>query len=416
MKPRLSGVLLTSRTGTDGPEDGMLKRILRALSRVTSGGQVIPVIDGLRFLAISSVVMVHLLSYVIDKSPVTFTLQRMQSLLGAALDRGWVGVQLFFLISGFVICLPFAMHHLEGAKPVSLKSYYLRRLTRLEPPYFVCITLLFLLLILVKGESFAAVLPHYLSTVTYSHNIVYGYRSTIAAVTWSLEIEIQFYLMAPLVAHLFVISNKAIRRGLLIALIVGACALQPLLQPTPDTVLKFIQFFLTGFLLADIYIADWRRAPSLTMAMDGVALAAIAALYWISGNSDRVNNSPFWGPLACLSLLLLAYTGFRGHLFSRFLSMPWIAAIGGMCYTIYLYHEQILSLIGHATIRVHATRELWVNYWLQWCLMIPAMLVIASLLFVYLEKPFMRREWPQRLKARLLGASGDAALVRTETD
>src|SRR5579864_3453549 len=121
-------------------------RIINALSRVTSSGAFIPVIDGLRFVAISSVFLYHLVGYVIAKSPVACAEARMDTWLGVALDKGWFGVNLFFLISGFIISLPFAAHHLEQRRPVSLRSYYLRRVTRLEPPFIICITICFVLL------------------------------------------------------------------------------------------------------------------------------------------------------------------------------------------------------------------------------------------------------------------------------
>lgn len=386
--------------------ESLSQRILRALSRVTSSGQLIPVIDGLRFLAIASVVMVHLLEYVIVRSPVGFdqTLQE-TSILGGVLTRGRFGVQLFFVISGFVIFLPFAQYHLAAGRSVSLRNYFLRRLTRIEPPYILCATICFVLTILTRRESFAALLPHYLSTVTYSHNIVHAGRNPITAVAWSLEIEIQFYVLAPLIAYVFAISSKVARRGLLAAMIVGACALQPVLRDGVLTVAGFIQFFLTGFLLTDIYVSDWHGAPKRTAAMDWVAIFAIAALYVLSGDYDRYRYDPVWCALSCAGLLLLCYTAFRGKVFSRFLSFPWIVVIGGMCYTIYLYHELIFSLVGHLMIRAHFTHELWVNYGIAWILMIPTMLVVASLLFVLFEKPFMQLDWLQRLRTAILGAA-----------
>src|SRR5262245_10743057 len=59
--------------------------------------------------------------------------------------QGRYGVQLFFIISGFILALPFAAERLAGARPVRLKAFYLRRLTRLEPPYFLVLTIFFLL-------------------------------------------------------------------------------------------------------------------------------------------------------------------------------------------------------------------------------------------------------------------------------
>src|SRR5580704_8113851 len=88
------------------PRSSVIDRIHDALTRVTSGQQLIPVIDGLRFVAIAAVVMYHLLAYVINKSPMHSVSTRPNSWLEATLSRGWFGVDLFFVISGFVISLP----------------------------------------------------------------------------------------------------------------------------------------------------------------------------------------------------------------------------------------------------------------------------------------------------------------------
>lgn len=379
-----------------------MDRLFRALSRVTSGGRFIPVIDGLRFIAISSVVLYHLLNYVIVKSPVGFSQNlRMQTVLAGALDRGWFGVDLFFAISGFVICLPFAMHHLKGAQPVRLSKYYLRRVTRLEPPYILCITLCFILLVTVKGESFSALLPHYFSTVTYSHNILYGGRSTITAVAWSLEIEIQFYIMAPLLARVFALP-KFTRRGILIAGICVACACQPLLRGGLLNIGQFVQFFLVGFLLADVYVSEWDSKPQAALSMDALWIGSAAVLYVLTGEHDRVWFDPPWCALTCVTLFIGCYAAFRGRYVSRLLSLPAITVIGGMCYTIYLYHEHIFSLIGHLAIRAHATHLLWVNYVIAFVLMVPVTLILTSLLFVAFEKPFMQRRRNKLIRETLI--------------
>ena len=111
--------------------------------RITSTGQFIPEIDGLRFLAIFSVYIYHLTGDVMRHS-VSGYHQSVQSnglfLVTQILN---VGVPLFFVISGFILGLPFAESHRNLRKPVSLKKYFWRRVTRLEPPYFLCLLLFF---------------------------------------------------------------------------------------------------------------------------------------------------------------------------------------------------------------------------------------------------------------------------------
>ena len=388
------------------------RRIHDALARVTSGQQLIPVVDGLRFVAISSVFLLHLLQYFVAKSPAPFVDTWTGGWLAATLNRGWFRVDLFFVISGFVISLPFASHQLESAPPVRLRNYYLRRLTRLEPPFIICVTICFALFVAAKGLSFRELLPHYLATATYSHNIVYRSFSPINPVTWSLEVEIQFYLIAPLIARIFSVNRRA-RRALLITLIAGASLLQPALRAI-DTinVLQFMQFFLTGFLLADIYVSDWKRAPTTGYLMDAAGLAALAAVYWATGNHDYVSYRPAWIAVSCLGLFVGCCAAFRGRITSRILSNPWIVVTGGMCYTIYLYHCQIFSLFGRATMAIQITHIPLINFLIAAAVMVPAMLAASAVLFVLFEKPFMRRDWPSRLASRLRNRGGRSAIAR----
>src|ERR1700690_3142069 len=90
-------------------------------SRTTTSGQFIPEIDGLRFIAIFSVILFHLSGYVTVKTGRT----EEHDLLADLFSHGNFGVKLFFVISGFVIALPFAKGHLSNDKLPSLKQYFL---------------------------------------------------------------------------------------------------------------------------------------------------------------------------------------------------------------------------------------------------------------------------------------------------
>jgi peptidoglycan/LPS O-acetylase OafA/YrhL len=82
-----------------------------------------------------------------------------------------VGVELFFVISGFILAIPFAMQHLGNGNPVSLKSYYWRRVTRLEPPYLLMLFLCFATLVFYWGQSASDLALHMLASAVYMHNV-----------------------------------------------------------------------------------------------------------------------------------------------------------------------------------------------------------------------------------------------------
>ena len=117
-------------------------RVLRGLSRETSSGRFIPEMDGLRFAAIAMVVLYHLNGYLMAKTAFYERGTSQPDWLCRTALVGFHGVDLFFVISGFILALPFAAHHLAGAPSVSLRKYYLRRLPvwslHISFPSFCC--------------------------------------------------------------------------------------------------------------------------------------------------------------------------------------------------------------------------------------------------------------------------------------
>ena len=66
---------------------------------------------------------------------------------------------LFFAISGFILALPFAEHYLSGAPRPTLGRYYVRRVTRIEPPYVINLTILLALMLLRQGPTASICCP-----------------------------------------------------------------------------------------------------------------------------------------------------------------------------------------------------------------------------------------------------------------
>jgi peptidoglycan/LPS O-acetylase OafA/YrhL len=164
-----------------------------SLRRITTSEGYIPEIDGLRFIAILSVVCSHV--------PAQIPLEALRkSWIFNPISKGSRGVGLFFVISGFILALPFALNLLRGKPAVSLRRYFLRRVTRLEPPYILTILIRLPLLILVMHKPLHFVLVHGMASLFYVHSLVYGAPSAINPPAWSLEVEIQFYCLAPLLA------------------------------------------------------------------------------------------------------------------------------------------------------------------------------------------------------------------------
>ncbi|MGA2131945.1 MAG: acyltransferase [Bryobacteraceae bacterium] len=321
------------------------------MRRVTSGGRFVPEIDGLRFLAIISVVLYHFHGF-----------------LTPAVQHGYRGVNLFYVISGFILGLPFAEQHLRGGRAVRLQRYFLRRLTRLEPPYILNMLICFALLVLIGGAHERELWPHLAASLVYLHNLWFGQPSTVNPVAWTLEVEVQFYCLAPLLAQVFRIPSRLNRRAILAGVILLAGATQQVYWGAPDrirlTILYAIQFFVAGLLLADIYIVDWSERPVPDWRWD---LASLVCLPLIFLPADLT----VWIPLPFLILAMYIGT-FRGVVTNQILRNQVIVTIGGMCYSIYLFHYQLIPVTKHILAYL------------------PLLLVVSGLYFALVERPCMR--------------------------
>jgi peptidoglycan/LPS O-acetylase OafA/YrhL len=369
------------------------------LGRITSSGRFIPEIDGLRFIAIASVLAYHINGELLKVDALPSGLARFTGQVAGnpylkVVNTWHFGVELFFTISGFILGLPFLRHYWEGAPKPHLGSYYLRRVTRIEPPLVINLCVCFAILLAVKGPPLGELLPHFVASLFYLHGLVYHQMSAVNFVTWSLEIEAQFYLLAPLLALLFCARQPVIHWGsLILTTLLAAGTSWKLLGEIPWlglTLVRGLPYFLAGFMLAAWYVdRDTTKRPNF--ASDLVALAAWAGLQWLLFDDGLASH------LARPFVIVVAYAAmFRGRVANFLATRPFFTVIGGMCYTIYLYHPFLKSALKHVFFRLHITNTLWVNGVLQIILLGGTIVAVSSVLFALLEKPFMYRDWPRK--------------------
>ena len=386
-----------------------IAKIPGRLSRITSSGNYISEVDGLRFVAIMPVLIQHLSERLYRYSDIEWARPVSEDPFAFLASRGTIGVYIFFAISGFILCLPFAKYHLLGGRRVPLRAYFWRRVTRLEPPYFFWMTFFFLLLLAYDPMGIEELFSHWGYSMVYLHNIAYEDYTPINPVAWSLEIEIQFYLVAPfLAAFFFSVKRAGWRRFLLAGSIIGFISLQHaagwLALPYKISLLGQLQHFLAGFLMADLYLTEWQPAPGKQYrSLDFAAVLAFFTLCF-SWSEEWARNLVF-----ALALILLFWAGLRARAFNAFLRNPWVAAIGGMCYTIYLIHLPLIEGLIRFSRHLKWTSWFGPNLLLQAIVVIPVVLAVSAVFYLLLEKPFMDKHWPAKL-ASLLKGKGRGAL------
>lgn len=386
--------------GPDGGSRQTAPTWRRWLQRETRDGRWLPEIDGLRFLAIAGVLLFHMVGEVGGRGGFQFTVPASQQMLFRTLGNGDRGVRLFFMISGLVLALPFARATLAGGRPVSLRKYFLRRLTRLEPPYLLALALSAAMVGLWDHQVPQQVVHHLAASMIYSHVLFYVGPNPWIPVTWSLEVEVQFYLLAPLLMKVYYGAPRWVRRVAVVALIVPIGLLQVryiwLSQRLGRTLLMYLQYFLAGLLLADLYVTESEHMYRGWLWDVAAVLGFVYAVFSI----EESREAHVALPLVFFAFIMAA---FYGRAWRWLVSLRPLAIVGGMCYSIYLLHLQLIAALFKVTHHLLLpSAGFLLNYGVQLIVTLLPVLALCVIYFALIERPCMDPDWPSHL-VRWLG-------------
>lgn len=309
----------------------------------------LPALDGVRGIAVL-IVIIHNSSWIIGESE-HFLLK----LTSAIIATGWIGVQLFFALSGFLITgILLDTRHRRRY----FSSFYLRRTLRIFPAYYALIALTVFVAPLVASSSAwsDAVSGHHWSYWLYLSNWFVPFTGGIRALShvWSLAVEEQFYLLWPLIVWL-------LPRRSLINLCVAVVVCTPLIRlglresgMPPITAYEFTiarwDALAAGALLAVMVREDSTRALLLRWQGSVVAAAALGLALLVGVqhgfHEDGFGTQVFGQSLvAILSVGLIAYVvqeePLRSPRLAEACSWPWLRTVGKYSYAMYLYHYPI---------------------------------------------------------------------------
>lgn len=362
-------------------------KFFQSLKRDTGGRRYLAFVDGIRFMAIVPVVILHanerLQRYVVNPE----TLSSWEQYLSYLISRGAIGVMIFFALSGFILSLPFA----KNTRRFSYRGYIKKRLTRLEPPYIFWMTLFGLILFFQSGIPLEKIGQHYLASIFYVHNQVFGEFSIINPVAWSLEVEIQYYLLAPFIAlFYFKLEDLRSRRVLLLSILVLFIIYQHVFSwqilPLRASILGQLQHFLIGMFMADLYAneKDWHTIKSYRYDLIGIVSIVLMMFTW----TEELGKSLVFS----IGMVGFFAACFKGRLTHRFLSHPWVSIIGGMCYTIYLTHLPLLELVYSLIGRFGYSSPYWLQLSISLMFILPMVLLSSMIFYKCIEQPFMKKE------------------------
>lgn len=312
------------------------------------------------------------------------------SIINQLFPIGFLGVNIFFVISGFLITrILLSNKNLINSKSKVIKSFFLRRTLRIFPLYYA--TLFFLWLVNFPGlrEDFLPYLFYYCNIDYYWNNQMHG----ILSPRWSLAVEEQFYLIWP---FLILFINKIRMKIFFITVILFAFLLRSYLTIVyPEK--ELVQFLMTsnldslagGGLLAyfykyDIvkftYLANKKRV--LVLFFVGFTLLIFNSFYFYNGIFTGilpVNLKAIGSTLISLPMVIMAIKGYRGFL-GKFMSNKVLIYIGKISYGIYLYHSLVFLLMRQAGINI-------TNPLLKNTVGFLFLLLISSISWYFFEKP-----------------------------
>lgn len=367
--------------------------MLNANRQHPAGARYRPDIDGLRAIAVLPVVFYH---------------YRIWPFSG-----GYVGVDVFFVISGYLIT---TLIHAELAeRRFSIWNFYERRARRILPALFVVLA----------GANVGALIfqfPHQLieyaksllATAGFISNFQFwseaGYFDAIEATkpllhTWSLAVEEQFYLIFPWL--LFWLRNRSVRGQA--GWLAGVLAASLVLSVVGVVLWPIASFFLLParfweLMIGAVLALEVIRPPEHSLARNALAVAGIAAIGWSVFALDAHSAFPGANALApCLGAAALILAGMGGTTFvNRALATRAPVLIGLISYSLYLWHWPL-----YVFARSQAPDGL---DWTWTGGLIAASFALAGLTWRFIEQPFRLRRLGA-MRGRLFAYAGAGVLV-----
>ena len=302
---------------------------------------------------------------------------------------GWIGVDLFFVISGYLItAILLKQKEAIQNRLHIIRNFMIKRILRLFPAYYFFIT--FFLLLKLCTTLYIWDNGNAWFYYSYTQNFLYffeGFKAIQLNHLWSLAIEEQFYLFWPWIV--LYVSGKSLLRILLV-LIPGTLLIYAFMHIEADTwrmlPTSHIHTLGTGALIALIQHMQLDRLSDLISRYRSLIIFSTSVVFLFEMFRDV--------PDTLLAAAIIAFSwsvitgcreGFRGFA-GKLLDLPFLQYLGRISYGIYLYHKPIPWLTNLVCNKMHIV----INKPVVFILSIAATGLIAHFSYILIELPFLR--------------------------
>jgi peptidoglycan/LPS O-acetylase OafA/YrhL len=429
----------------------------------------IAVLDGVRAIACLIVIAYHI-NLITRDTDVWSVSDRTHTLLTALLLSGFSGVTLFFVLSGFLLFLPYARALLYAETWPSARLFYLRRTLRIVPAYYI--TLLLLLLFYDPGYLQLQHLGDIGLFLTFFMDSTKQTSQQIDGPLWTLAVEWQFYMLLPVLAWGMRLVVRRVAPSRRIVLAIGClCILigwglftrywgeqlnqnpnQLAFIPRPllntglfflyGTTGKYLEDFAVGMLICLCFIYTQRAGgawlgknfyrKSLWLWGSGILVLFCLALWNFNQETHRwalpflspIQSAYSWvdelGFASGYGLCILAIL-FNPKVFQRLFAWRPLRALGGISYSLYMWHLPLLLLfMVNVGYRLRGGNG-WGIYPLYWLWVIVIIIPFCTIFYTLCEKPGMklaaklrqRRLPPALPETRISGPSRELTHLKT---
>lgn len=322
-----------------------------------SGAAHLPPIDGLRGLAAILVWWLHV--WQITWLPATLVLFGTAYNFNVLPEDGMVGVDLFFFISGFCLFHPYVRSRFDGSPWQPLGTYALRRAFKILPSYWLAVAVPLALGGLAVYPSPWAAARDVGLHVLFVHNWFPDTLGSINGVLWTLAVEVQFYVVFPLLVRP-ALARPALVYGGAFAIAIAYRALVYHVPGDRDRLIFLyeqlpgeIDFFAAGMLAAHAFGYVGSRRPDLARrttewtAIGILGFAAFALLLQHGFVTRRDVDWPMgwlvkWRTAFALSYVVLTVgTLFAGTPLRRIVANPLFTFASAISYNAYLWHQEV---------------------------------------------------------------------------